>query len=341
MIGDLPEFDAHEGVHLFHDSESGLRAVVAVHSTHLGPAAGGTRFWHYASESLMVRDALRLSRAMSYKNAMAGLDLGGGKGVILRPEGTFDRTALFEAYGRALEACGGTYYTAEDVGVGTEDMDVISQQTDYVTGTSAGGGDPSPWTAMGVYLALEETARFAGLGDVAGLRVAVQGLGSVGYALAERLSRAGATLHVADIEPSRVEQAVKRLSAEAVPPEHIHAADVDIFAPCALNHAVNSETVENIRAKVICGGANNQLASGMGAVLQQRGIVWAPDYVVNAGGIINVASELRDSYDPEWTRAKVEAIPMTLHSVLERAKDDGRPPGEVADEMARDRIGRA
>ena len=345
MIFDLPEWDNHEGLHLFTDAESGLRAVVAVHSTHLGPGGGGTRLWSYASEEAAVRDALRLSQAMSYKNAMAGLELGGGKGVILRPTGSFDRMALFEAYGRALEACGGTYKTAEDVGVGTADMDVIATQTSHVAGVSEGpnaGGDPSPHTSLGVYLGMKAALGFAtGSEEVRGKRVALQGLGSVGYGLAEHLAEAGAELVVADIDAEVVARAERELGAESVDTGAIHAVEADVFAPCALGHSVRAETVDVIRAGVVCGGANNQLASEeMGRRLVERGIVYAPDYVVNAGGIINVASELSGSYDAGWVRAKVEAIPGTLRDVLERAEAEGQAPAEVADAMARSRIGR-
>ena len=342
MIFDLPEWDDHEGLHLLTDAASGLRAVVAVHSTALGPGGGGTRLWSYPSDELAVRDALRLSRAMSYKNAMAGLRLGGGKGVILRPEGAFDRVALFEAYGRALEACGGSYKTAEDVGVGPADMDVIATQTAHVAGVTQGpnaSGDPSPHTARGVFLGLCEALRFAGLGEVAGVRVAVQGLGSVGFGLAKHLAAAGAELVVADIDADAVERAVAELGATVVGVDVIHAQEVDVFAPCALSHAVRADTVEAIRARVVCGGANNQLADGMGERLRERGVVYAPDYVVNAGGIINVASELSGAYDVGWVRGKVELIPGTLREVLEAAEREGVPPGAMADAMARERIG--
>ena len=345
MIFDLPEWDAHEGLHILTDADSGLRAVVAVHSTHLGPGGGGTRLWSYPDERAAIRDALRLSRAMSYKNAMAGLELGGGKGVILRPDGDIDREALFAAYGQALEACGGTYKTAEDVGVGPADMDVIARHTSHVAGVTEGpnaSGDPSPHTARGVFLGLKAALGFAtGSDDLRGVRVAVQGLGSVGYGLAEHLAGAGAELLVADIDADAVARAERELGAQAVGVESIHAVEADVFAPCALSHSIRPETVDELRVAVVCGGANNQLASPeMGEALVARGIAYAPDYVVNAGGIINVASELSGNYSESWVRAKVDDIPATLLGVLERAKAEGRPPGDVADAMARERIGR-
>ena len=347
MIYDLPEWDAHEALHVFEDTPSGLRAVVGVHSTHLGPGAGGTRLWRYSSDGDAVRDALHLSRAMSYKNALAGLALGGGKGVILEPDGTYDRHALFSAYGRALEACGGTYKTAEDVGVGPADMDVIATQTAHVGGLTHGpnaSGDPSPHTARGIFLAMERAWARLGKGSGGSLRgasVAVQGLGSVGYALAEHVAEAGARLLVADINGRAVARAERELGATAVPVDAVHAVEADIFAPCALAHAVRADTVEAITAKLVCGGANNQLASPeVGARLRERGVLYAPDYVVNAGGIINVASELGGAYSAEWVAAKVAAIPDTLDAVLDRAEAEGLPPAEVADRMARERIGR-
>jgi len=343
MMFDLPEWDDHEGLHVLTDAPSGLRAVVAVHSTHLGPGGGGTRLWSYASDELAVRDALRLSRAMSYKNAMAGLALGGGKAVIIKPEGDFDRVALFEAYGRALEACGGTYKTAEDVGVGPADMDVIATQTAHVAGVTSGpnaSGNPSPHTARGVFLGLQEALRFMGLGNVSCKRVAVQGLGSVGFGLAEYLMEAGAELVVADIDARAVERAVRKLGATEVGVDVIHAQAVHVFAPCALSHAVRAETVGDIRAKLVCGAANNQLAAGMDERLKARGIIHVPDYIVNAGGIINVASELSGAYDAAWVAGKVDAIAGTLRGVLEAAEAEGVAPGVMADAMAREKIGR-
>jgi len=345
MIFELTEWDDHEGLHILTDSESGLRAIVAVHSTHLGPGGGGTRFWTYMSDGAAIRDALRLSRAMSYKNAMAGLALGGGKGVIMRPEGEFDREALFAAYGRALNNCGGTYKTAEDVGVSPVDMDVIARHTNHVGGLSDGpnaSGDPSPHTARGVYLAMKAaTARVFGTDSLTNRTVAVQGLGHVGYGLAEYIAAEGAALFVADINTEVLAKAERDLGAKRVPPEDIHAQPIDIFAPCALSHAVREDTVEAIQAKLICGAANNQISScAVGERLRDRGILYCPDYIVNAGGIINVASELSGRFDPDWVSAKVEAIPKTLLKIIERAEAENRTTSAVADAMARERIGR-
>lgn len=340
---DLAEYDDHEGVHVFSDPASGLRCIIAVHNTHCGPGAGGTRFWSYPDPQDAIRDALNLSRAMSYKNAMAGLDLGGGKGVILRPEGDFDRTALFAAYGRAVEAVGGRYITAEDVGVSPDDMRVIKTQTDYVAGLDDGpaaSGDPSPVTADGVFRGITVAVRHKmGLKSVKGLRVAVQGLGHVGYGLAQHLSAAGAQLVVADINPDVTDRARRELGAMVVSVEKIHAQTVDVFAPCALGGAVSAKTLPDIRASIIAGAANNQLASAdMADALTQMGILYAPDYVINAGGIINVASEVSGTFDPAWVSSKLDDLEVTLKTIFDAAAEQGRSTQDVANEMARKRL---
>ncbi len=338
-----PDFDGHEAVHVFHDAETGLRAFIGVHNTNRGPASGGTRFWHYADDAAALTDVLRLSRAMSFKNAVARLRLGGGKAVIMRPEGDFDREALFAAYGRAVETVNGTYITAEDVGVSPADMATIKTQTDHVAGLTAGenaSGDPSPVTADGVFRGTKVAARHAfGSDDLSGRRVAVQGLGSVGYALAEHLAKAGAELLVADIDLDILEKAKTELGAEVVPVTEIHAADADIFAPCALGGAINAETVPQLRAKVVAGAANNQLRSpDMANALRARGILYAPDYVLNAGGIINVAAEVSGDYDPAWVEKKLGQLEETLDQVFDQAAKEGLTTATVAERIARDRM---
>ncbi|MGB3455632.1 MAG: Glu/Leu/Phe/Val dehydrogenase dimerization domain-containing protein [Litorimonas sp.] len=338
-----PDFDNHEAVHAFCDPGTGLRAFIAVHNTNRGPASGGTRFWQYASDAEALTDVLRLSRAMSYKNAMAQLDIGGGKAVILRPEGDIDRKALFAAYGRAIDTIGGTYITAEDVGVSPDDMAVIKTQTDHVAGLTTGAnasGDPSPVTAEGVFRGIRAAARHAfGSDDLSDRIVAVQGLGSVGYTLAEHLARAGASLRVADIDAEAVRRAVAELDATAVPVSDIHAEEVDIFAPCALGGAVNADDLPDIRAMVVAGAANNQLRTpDMADALAARGILYAPDYVINAGGIINIAAEVSGDYDPDWVAEKLDQLEATLDEVFSRAASEGRTTAAVADEMARDRM---
>ena len=340
---DHPDFDGHEGVHFFSDPTSGLQAIIAGHNTRFGPGGGGTRLWSYATPKDAITDALRLSRAMSYKNAMAGLKLGGGKGVIIRPEGDFDRTALFQAYGRAVQAVGGRYITAEDVGVSPDDMRIIKTQTDFVAGLDDGpaaSGDPSPVTADGVFRSIKVAVRHAtGRESIEGLRVAVQGLGHVGYGLCEHLHAAGAHLIVTDINKVVLDRAKTELGAIIVEPDVIHAVDADVFAPCALGGAVSEASLPEIKAKIIVGAANNQLASvEMGEACRQRGILYAPDYIVNAGGIINVAAEVSGSYDPNWVKSKLDALEITLKNIFMLAEERSEPTNLVADQMARERL---
>lgn len=339
-----PDFDNHEGVYTFSEPGSGLKCFIAVHNTNRGPASGGTRFWNYANDAEALTDVLRLSRAMSYKNAMAEIPLGGGKAVILRPEGDFDREALFTAYGRAVEKVGGQYITAEDVGVSTDDMRTIKTQTDFVAGLDDGeaaSGDPSPHTADGIFRGLEVAVKHKlGVEGVGGLIVAVQGLGHVGYDLARRLKKSGARLIVADINEAATTRAVDELGAEVVPVEAIHAQEADIFAPCALGGAINAQTIDDIQAYIVGGAANNQLKTpDMGAELMKRDILYCPDYVLNAGGIINVAAEVSGTYDYAWVDRKLEGLRGTLQEVFNRSERSARPTNAIADEMARERLG--
>jgi leucine dehydrogenase len=340
---DHPDFDDHEAVHVFSDPASGLKAIIAVHNTNRGPGAGGTRLWSYADPSDAITDALRLSKAMSYKNAMAGLDLGGGKAVILRPKGEFDRTALFEAYGRAVEAVGGRYITAEDVGVSPEDMQVIKTQTNFVAGLDDGpaaSGDPSPVTAEGVFRGIKVAVRHVMIREsLTGVRVAVQGLGHVGYAVCKHLHDAGAQLIVTDINAAVLEQAKAEFDAVIVEPDSIHAVNAEVYAPCALGGAISSDTLPQIKAKIIAGAANNQLASpDMGEACQKRGILYVPDYVLNAGGIINVAAEVSGTYDPGWVKAKLDDLEKTLEMIFVQAEEQGVSTDSIADEMAKQRL---
>jgi len=339
-----PDFDAHEGVYSFSDPAAGLRCFVAVHNTNRGPASGGTRFWQYVSDAEALTDVLRLSRAMSYKNAMAEIPLGGGKGVIMRPEADFDRQALFAAYGRAIEKVGGQYITAEDVGVSPDDMKTIKTQTDFVAGLDDGkaaSGDPSPHTADGIFRGLNVAVKHKlGVEGVGGLIVAIQGLGHVGYNLAQRLYACGAQLIVADINPEVTARAETELKATIVDVAEIHAQDADIFAPCALGGAINKETIDDINAYIIGGAANNQLKTpDMGQALRGRDILYCPDYVLNAGGIINVAAEVSGTYDYDWVDGKLENIKASLQQIFERSDKADRPTNEIADIMARERLG--
>jgi len=339
-----PDFDNHQGVYTFSDPESGLKCFIAVHNTNRGPASGGTRFWAYENDAEALTDVLRLSRAMSYKNAMAEIPLGGGKGVIMRPQGDFDREALFAAYGRAIEKVGGQYITAEDVGVSPDDMKTIKTQTDFVAGLDDGeaaSGDPSPHTADGIFRGLEVAVQHKlGVEGLGGLIVAVQGLGHVGYDLARRLKKSGARLIVADINEAVTARAADELGAEVVSVDVIHAQEADIFAPCALGGAVNAETIDDIQAYIVGGAANNQFKTAdMGAELLKRDILYCPDYVLNAGGIINVAAEVSGRYDYSWVDGKLEGLRGTLQEVFNRSDSSGRPTNEIADEMARERLG--
>ena len=343
-----PDFDDHEGVYSFSDPASGLRAYIAVHNTNRGPASGGTRFWQYPNCDDGLTDVLRLSRAMSYKNAMAEIPLGGGKAVIIKPtnfdSGEFDREALFTAYGRAVEKVGGQYITAEDVGVSPADMKIIKTQTDYVAGLDDGkaaSGDPSPHTADGIHRGLSVAVKHKlGVEGFGGLIVAVQGLGHVGYNLAERLYKSGARLIVADINPEATARAQAELKATIVDVAEIHAQEVDIYAPCALGGAINPDTIKDISAYIVGGAANNQLKSpDMGAVLRARDILYCPDYVLNAGGIINVAAEVSGTYDYDWVDGKLENIKASLQEIFERSDKAAKPTNEIADVMARERMG--
>jgi leucine dehydrogenase len=343
----FPDFDDHEGVHLFTDPVSGLRAVVAVHSTKLGPAAGGVRFWHYADSDRAITDALRLSRGMSYKNAMAGLDLGGGKGVVLAANpGDTITTDQLEAFGRVVDSLGGRYVTAEDVGMSEARMKVIAGQTRYVSGlpvaSGAAGGDPGPYTAHGVYLGVKAAAeRGLGATDMKGVRVAVQGLGSVGGGLARLLAKDGAVLTLADVDEARADVLAAELGATAVPAEAILVQDVDLFSPNALGAVLTEQSIAELRATVVAGGANNQLATRAdGLRVHERGILYAPDYVINAGGIINVGLEYLGHGDEAEVMARIAKIPARLNQVWDESDRAGLPAADVADQIAKGLIGR-
>jgi len=344
---DSPAFEGHEAVHSFYDERTGLKAIIAVHSTARGPAAGGCRMWPFASAQLALEDALRLSRAMSYKNAMADLDLGGGKAVIIGDSRTQKTPALFEAFGRAVEDLGGKYWTAEDVGVTPADLAFARKTTKYVaglTGHPAASGDPSPVTAEGVFRGVELGVRRALGRGLDGVTVAVQGVGHVGGYLCDKLSAAGAKLVVTDVNDELLRQVASRTNAKVVTPGAIFDVEAEVFAPCALGGAVNHDTLPRLRCKVIAGAANNQLADAdVGRKVFDRGILYLPDYVINGGGIINVAGEIRaldagEAFDPAWVEAKLDRLMETLGEVLDRSKAERRPSDQVAAEMAKARI---
>jgi leucine dehydrogenase len=344
---DSPDFEGHEGVHAFYDERSDLKCVIAVHSTARGPAAGGCRMWSYPSAEAAEADALRLSRAMSYKNAMADLDLGGGKAVIIGDARTQKTPALFEALGRAVDTLGGRYWTAEDVGVSPADLTHARKETRFVAGLeghAAASGDPSPVTAEGVFRGLRLCVRRSLGRDLDGVTVAIQGVGHVGGRLADKLAAAGAKLVVTDVNPDVLRAVAARTGAQAVAPGAIFDANAEVFAPCALGGAINAETLPRLGARVIAGAANNQLADApTGRTLFAHGVLYAPDYVINGGGIINVAGEIRaldrgEAFDPDWVEAKLERLTETLEEVLDRAQAERRPTHEVANEIARARI---
>ncbi|MDJ1158182.1 Glu/Leu/Phe/Val dehydrogenase dimerization domain-containing protein [Chelatococcus sp. SYSU_G07232] len=335
-------FRDHEEVVFFREPASGLKAIVAVHSTAAGPACGGTRFHAYASEQEAIDDVLRLSAAMSLKSALAGLPLGGGKSVIIGDPERDKTPALLEAFGRALDRLGGRYVAAEDVGMSPQDLQIVARATRHVAGLPAGpaaSGDPSPLTARGVLRGIEAAARFKlGRETLRGVRVGILGLGHVGSALARLLHQAGAELVVADIMPAPCEE-FARLGARVVEVEAIVAEPLDVFAPCALGGILNEVTVERLQAPIVAGAANNQLASDAQAVrLFERGVLYAPDFAINAGGIINVAGEIAGSYHRDEVLTRVDAIGETLRAIFMRAERERRSPHFVALAMAEERL---
>lgn len=340
---DNPAFAGHESVHFFHDPDSGLRAIIAIHSTNRGPAGGGCRMWNYGSSLEMATDALRLSQGMSFKNAMADLPLGGGKAVIWGDSRKDKTPEMFRALGRAIESLGGRYWTAEDVGVSPSDMKEVAKETRFVAGLddgAAASGDPSPVTARGVYLGMREAARRAfGTDDMNGRVVAVQGVGHVGGRVCRMLAEAGADLIITDVDQQTLDEIAKDTGAKVVPPAEIYDVEADIFSPNALGAVVNPDTVERLKVKLVAGGANNQLSDPeMGEALARRGIIYVPDYVINGGGIINVAAEISGNYDPAWVESKVQGLVATIAEVLDQAESEGRAPNRVADEIAARRV---
>ena len=337
--------DDYEQVVFCHDRRSGLRAIIAVHSTRLGPALGGTRFYPYPTESEGLEDVLRLAKAMTYKAAAAGLDLGGGKAVILGDPARDRTEALIRAYARHVDALGGRYLTAEDVGTTQDDMDLVRKETRFVTGVSqelGGSGDPSEATAYGVLWAMKAVAqRLWGDMSLTGRHVAVAGVGKVGSALLTHLVAEKARITVADVTDAAVARAMSQTGAEAVPPEKIHAVDCDIYSPCAMGGALSMETIPELRCAAVVGSANNQLAGGVESarLLAEVGVLYAPDFVANAGGLINIAEELAPGgYRPERAAVAVRRIYDTVGSVLQAADDDGVTTAEAADRLAERRI---
>jgi len=339
-VFDHPEFDQHESVQYINDEVTGLQAIIAIHSTVLGPSAGGCRRWQYADNAAALTDALRLSRGMTYKNAVAGLKFGGGKSVILASDSAPKSPELFRAFGRAVESLGGRYITAEDVGCSVDDMRHVNKETGYVSGLpkngDQAGGDPSPITALGVFLGIQSAAKAAlNTDSLDGMRVAVQGVGHVGLHLCRLLHAAGAVLVVADVNQDHLRRARDELPLTEVMPNELLFSDVDILAPCALGNIFTSQTIPSLKARIVAGAANNQLATEEdGKRLAESGILYAPDYVINAGGIINVAHEYYGNSSEDQVREDVARIPERLDAIFAEARDTGRPTNMIADELA-------
>jgi len=343
----LPDFDEHEEIHFFTDHQCGLKAIIAVHSTHLGPAAGGARFWHYAKDEEALVDALRLSRGMSYKNAMAGLPLGGGKSVILANEERSKSTELLRAFGKAVDKLAGRYITAEDVGMSVTDMIEVARATKFVAGlpNSPGdvGGDPGPHTSLGVFLGIKAAVKWAlGKDSLNGLHVALQGAGSVATGVALHACAEGAKLSIADVDEAKARKLADRAGGAVVSADEILSLEADVLSPCALGAIFDETTIPELKVPVVAGGANNQLATPEdGQRLQARGILYAPDYVINAGGIINVCTEYLGDGDASLVRHRIEGIPVRLEQIWSEGAETGRDPASVADAMAQRLIGRA
>lgn len=335
------EYDNHEQVVFCSDEASGLKAIIAVHNTNCGPGVGGCRFWNYSSDEEALVDVLRLSKGMTYKNALAGLNFGGGKAVIIGDPKELKSEELFRAFGRALNNLNGTYYSAEDVNITTGDIMIANQETDFVVGLEGKSGNPAPFTALGTYLGIKAAAKHKfGTDDLKGIKLSIQGLGSVGMYLCEHLHKEGAELFVTDINQQAIDTAVERFGAVAIALDDIYEQDVDVYVPCALGATVNDQTIPKLKAKIIAGCANNQLAEPRhGHVIKELGILYAPDYAINAGGIINIYFEQdEDGYSADKATAKVGEIYQTLIEIFERADKEDKPTHEIADVMAQEII---
>jgi leucine dehydrogenase len=324
------------------DEAAGYRGIVVVHSTALGPAVGGTRYWSYKAEDDALTDALRLASGMTYKNALAGLPCGGGKSIIMRSNKVIDREQLFRAHGRLVNTLAGKYVTAEDVGTSPADMEYILKETEHVAGLQGRSGDPSPHTARGVFRAMQAAAKHKwGSDDLSGKTVSIQGCGHVGYFLAGELFRAGAQLVVTDVDPAKVKRVVEDYGAKAVDPEEV-SVDADIFAPCALGGVLNHKTIPKLKARVVVGAANNQLLEPHhGDLLEQHGILYAPDYAANAGGVINGCCIEMLGWDAPKAQAKTDAIYDTLTKIFAMAQQEKIPTYQAADRLAENILGQA
>lgn len=335
-----PSFAAHEQVTTFFDSSCGLKAIVAQHNTVLGPALGGCRMWKYENEQNAIEDVLRLSKGMSYKNALAGIPFGGGKAVIIADSRTEKNEMMIKSFAKCLNALGGRYITAEDVGISEHDADLMATITPYVTGLSKKSGNPSPKTAFGTYLGIGVAVKERlGVDGLDGIRIAVQGLGAVGFELCRLLKQAGAKLYATDINIGNLKSAENRLGIEIIEPNKIFDIEVDVFSPCALGGIINENTIPRLKAKVVAGAANNQLENdNCGQILHHAKIMYAPDYVINAGGVINVASEVLRNENSDYTTRKINRIPITLRSIFSMSAKKNIGTNIIADQLAQDLI---
>jgi len=342
----LPDFDAHEEVHFVSDEKCGLKAIIALHSTHLGPAAGGCRFWHYAKDEEALTDALRLSRGMSYKNAMAGLPLGGGKSVILADENRTKTPDMLRAFGKKVDGICGRYVTAEDVGINVADMIEIARSTKFVAGLpnsgGDGGGDPGPHTSLGVFLGIKAAVKWAlGKDSLSGLHIAMQGAGSVATGVALHACAEGARISIADVDQAKAQKLADATGGKVVSADEILGLEADVVSPNALGAVLTEQSIAALKTPIVAGGANNQLATPEdGERLHARGILYAPDYVINAGGIINVCTEYLNDGDASLVRRRIDGIPVRLEQIWSEGAETGRDPAAVADAMAQRLIGR-
>jgi leucine dehydrogenase len=332
----------HEQVLFCNDAKTGLKAIIAVHNTVLGPALGGTRMWKYDNEADALHDVLRLSRGMTYKNSISGLDLGGGKAVIIGDARTMKSEALFRRFGQFVNGLAGKYITAEDVGISPDDMVHVSKETNHVVGLPGKSGDPSPVTAYGVYMGMKACAKMQfGTDSLNGKTVAVQGVGHVGQYLVKHLAAEGAKVFITDIHEETLKKVAETYGASVVAPQEIYDVPIDIYAPCALGATVNDDTLARLSCSIISGAANNQLADEQkhGMAVMEKGILYAPDYAINAGGVINCFSEV-SGLSLEWSQQKAGEIYQTIYQILERSKNEGIPTYQIANRMAEERIER-
>lgn len=339
VIAQMSQYN-HEQLLFCNDNETGLKAIIAVHNTVLGPALGGTRMWSYANETEALIDVLRLSRGMTYKNSISGLNLGGGKAVIIGDSRTMKSEALMRRFGKFVNSLGGKYITAEDVGIGTSDMVYVNMETDHVVGLPGKSGDPSPVTAHGVYVGIKACAKVQfGSDDLSGKRIAVQGVGHVGEYLVASLAKEGARVYITDIHEPTLKRVAETYGAQVVGLDEIYDIDMDIYAPCALGATVNDDTLSRLKCSIIAGAANNQLKNeGLhGQLIMDKGILYAPDFALNAGGVINCYSEVM-GLSSEWAMNKAQDIYTTIHSILNRSKELNVPTYQIANTMAEERI---